>query len=252
MPLPKTISEIKAYQQPHDSIFSRLIYRKISKVLTFYMLRWIPGISAPDVTIISFVFGLVGAVGLLTPEWWGRILAFVCIQLSFAFDCSDGEIARMTGRGSKFGIWFDSISDRTKEIIWFMAIAVQLYWYAPAAANPFAWQVFVTGELGHSPNIIYLGLVAGLGTLLVGYLREAKKSIFLMERKPEIILKSGLHIGTVDVITVLLAFGALFHFEYYVLWIVTLPVPLLLAKQLYSTYSQSNKPKRDSVEALVK
>lgn len=248
MPLPQTIKEIKAYQQPHDSIFSRLIYRKISKVLTFYMLRWIPGISAPDVTIISFVVGLIGAVGLMYPAWWARLLAFVCIQLSFAFDCSDGEIARMTGRGSKFGIWFDSISDRSKEVIWFFAVACQLYWFTPVAQQPNDWHVLLSGNLGSSPWIIYLAGAASLGNLLVGYLREAKKSIFLAERKPEIILKSGLHIGTVDVITFLLSFGALLGFNYYVLWIVLLPTPLLLLKQMVSTYRQSNKPNRQSVD----
>ena len=232
MPLPQTVNEIVAYQQPHDSIFSRLIYRKISKHLTYWELKLIPGIAAPDVTIISFVVGLVGAVGLLYPAWWARILAFVCIQLSFAFDCSDGEVARMTGRGSKFGIWFDSISDRTKEIIWFLAIAYQYY--------------------PQHPYVYYLAGGAALGNLLVGYLREAKKSIFLEQRKPEIILKSGLHVGTVDVITVLLSFGAILSLNYYVLWIVLLPTPLLLLKQIVSTYRQSNKPNRQSTQALVK
>lgn len=230
MPIPQKINDIVAYQQPHDSIFSRLIYRKISKVLTFYMLRWIPGIAAPDVTIISFAVGLIGAVGLLYPAWWARILAFVCIQLSFAFDCSDGEVARMTGRGSKFGIWFDSISDRTKEIVWFFAVAYQYY------------PVY--------EHVYYLAAAASLGNLLVGYLREAKKSIFLTERKPEVVLKSGLHIGTVDVITVLLSFGALFGLNYYVLWIVLIPTPLLLLKQIISTYRQSNKPNRQSTDGI--
>lgn len=251
MPLPKTINEIQAYQQPQDSIFSRLIYRRISKVLTFYMLRFIPGVSAPDVTIISFVVGLIGAVGLLTPAWWGRVLAFVCIQLSFAFDCSDGEIARMTNRGSKFGIWFDSISDRTKELIWFFAVAYQLYYHAPLAPQPLTWEAVLAGHIGQSPMIIYLGLVAGMGMLLVGYLREAKKSIFLMERKPEVMLKAGLHVGTVDAVTFLLAFGALIQVEYYVLWLVVAPVPLLLMKQIISTYRQSNKPNRASVDPMT-
>lgn len=230
MPIPRKINDIVAYQQPHDSIFSRLIYRKISKVLTFYMLRWIPGIAAPDVTIISFVIGLVGAVGLMYPAWWARILAFVCIQLSFTFDCSDGEVARMTGRGSKFGIWFDSISDRTKEIVWFFAVAYQYY------------PVY--------EHVYYLAAAASLGNLLVGYLREAKKSIFLTERKPEVVLKSGLHIGTVDVITVLLSCGALLGLNYYVLWIILIPTPLLLLKQMISTYRQSNKPKRQSTDGI--
>lgn len=262
MPIPQSVAEIKAYQQPHDSVLSRLIYRRISKRLTYVMLRWIPGISAPDVTIISFIVGLIGAAALLLPHWWARLIAFVCIQLSFAFDCSDGEVARMTGRGSKFGIWFDSISDRTKEILWFLAIGVQLYYYAPvsnqtlidgkiAIAELLTGSDLWLGNVGGQPAIIYLALVAGLGTLLVGYFREAKKSIFLGERKPEFVLKQGLHIGTVDVITFLLAFGALLHFEYYVLWIVTLPVPLLILKQVVSTYRQSNKPNRQSTTPLV-
>lgn len=259
MPIPQRVSEIVAYQQPHDSILSRLIYRRISKYLTYGLLRWIPGISAPDVTIISFIIGVIGAVALLSPSWWARLIAFVCIQLSFAFDCSDGEVARMTGRGSKFGIWFDSISDRTKEIIWFVAIGIQLYYHAPVPAladlgsgiGGIGWTDLITGRVGAWPGILYLALTAAIGMTLVGYLREAKKSIFLEKRKPEFVLKQGLHIGTVDVITFLLAFGALMHFEYYVLWIVTLPVPLLIVKQLISTYRQSNKPNRQSTTPLV-
>ena len=251
MPIPQSVAEIKQYQQPHDSIFSRLIYRRISKRLTYVMLRWIPGITAPDVTILSFVVGIIGAIGLLTPEWYGRIAAFIAIQLSFALDCSDGEVARMTGRGSKFGIWFDSISDRTKEILWFMAIALQLYNFAPAAANPMSWEVLFTGDVGGSPWIIYLGFTAAVGMTLVGYLREAKKSIFLEKRKPELVLKSGLHIGTVDMITFLLAFGAILQLEFYVLWLMVLPVPFLLAKQLMSTYQHSNKADRTSTTPLV-
>lgn len=246
MSLPQRPQDVVQYQQPHDSIFSRLIYRRISKYLTYWLLKYVPGITAPDVTIISFVVGVIGAVGLLYPNWWARILAFIAIQLSFTLDCSDGEIARSVGRGSQFGIWFDSISDRTKEILWFMAIGIQLYRFAPQAtwAPGESWQAVFTGQLGHNPWAIYLAGAASLGTLLVGYLREAKKSIFLEKRKPEIVLKSGLHIGTVDVITFLLAWGAVLHLELYVLWLVTLPVPLFLIKQLVSTYRQSNKPKR--------
>lgn len=251
MPIPQSVKEIKQYQQPHDSVFSRLIYRRISKRLTYVMLRYIPGISAPDVTILSFLVGVLGAVGLLYPAWWARILAFVCIQLSFALDCSDGEVARMTGRGSKFGIWFDSISDRTKEIMWFMAIAIQLYYYAPVVETTLTFENILLGQVGYQPFIIYLGFTAAVGMTLVGYLREAKKSIFLEKRKPEIVLKSGLHVGTVDVITFLLAFGAIFWLEYYVLWLMVLPVPLLLVKQLISTYNHSNKPDRSSTTPLV-
>lgn len=247
MSLPNSPQDVVQYQQPHDSIFSRLIYRKISKYLTYWLVKYIPGVAAPDVTILSFLVGLIGVVGLMYPAWWARILAFVAIQLSFALDCCDGEIARMLGRGSAFGIWFDSISDRTKEILWFMAIGIQLYRFSPSAtwAPGESWQAVFTGELGHNPWAIYLAAAAALGTLLVGYLREAKKSIFLEKRKPEIVLKSGLHIGTVDVITFLLAWGALFSAELYVLWLVVLPVPLLLIKQIVSTYRQSNKPKRN-------
>lgn len=251
MPIPTSVAEIKAYQQPHDSIFSRLIYRKISKRLTYIMLRTIPGISAPDVTILSFLVGIIGAVGLLFPFWWARVLAFVCIQLSFALDCSDGEVARMTGRGSKFGIWFDSISDRTKEVLWFMAIALQLYYFAPVINQALSFTDILRGSVGHQPFVIYLGFIASLCVLLVGYLREAKKSIFLAERKPEFVLKTGLHIGTVDMITFLLAFGSILYLEYYVLWLMILPTPLLLIKQLRSTYRQSNKPNRKSVDPLT-
>lgn len=247
MPFPQKISDITAYQQSHDSIFSRVIYRRLSKVATFYLIRFFPRIAAPDVTIISFVIGIVGAIGLLSPSWWGRIVAFVCIQLSFVFDCSDGEIARMLNRGSKFGIWFDSASDRAKEILWFMAVAYQLYMNASPAPVPITPSALLTGDVGGSTVVMYLAFAAIVGNLLVGYFREAKKSIFLSERKPEIIVRPGLHIGTVDMITFLLSWGVLFHLEYYVLWLVAVSAPLLLLKQIISTYRQSEKPNRTSI-----
>lgn len=66
-------------------------------------LRLIPN----AVTLGMIGSGIVGAVLFALPFLWGKILGTVFIHLWYVFDCSDGEVARITKRFSKFGTEID-------------------------------------------------------------------------------------------------------------------------------------------------
>ena len=108
----KKIKDVKPFQKPQDSIFSMLFTRKLSRVLTFFMVKWFKGITPNQVSVFSFVLAVI-AVGLFLHEDWAwRVLGAVLLQLSFAFDCSDGEVSRIKNLSSKYGAWLDSTLDR--------------------------------------------------------------------------------------------------------------------------------------------
>ena len=48
----------------------------------------------------------------------------VLLQLSIIIDCVDGELARYTRRFSQLGAWLDAVTDRVKEYMVFMGLAI--------------------------------------------------------------------------------------------------------------------------------
>lgn len=106
--------------------FTKYVSLNIAKPFTFlfYTLK----ISPNSVTVLSLLVALA-AVGMLFLQGNAVIsglLFMVLLQLSYALDCSDGQLARLTGRQTLQGAWFDLLMDR---IINFAVLTGVLYWY---------------------------------------------------------------------------------------------------------------------------
>lgn len=218
MNLPPKISDLKIYQKPQDSIFSMLFTRHLSRVLTFFLLRLFPKITPNQVSCLSFLLAIIACILFLFTNYWWRVGGVILLQISFALDCSDGEIARLKNMSSKFGAWFDSVTDRFKEI--FMFAALTYAWYI---RHP-------------SLEVILIGAGAIISWLLVGYLREAKKSSWPTTQTAEFYITKTIYIGTVDVTIYLVSLAILLKLELYLLilfLIVSLP---LLLKQVRSAW----------------
>jgi phosphatidylglycerophosphate synthase len=218
MNLPQKISDLKSYQKPHDSIFTTLITRHISKFFSFIFIRYWKNVTPNKVSALSLFTAIIACGLFLLPNYWYRLIGVVLLQIAFAFDCSDGEIARYKNMGSKFGAWFDSVSDRFKEILMFAALTYA--WFARHPSN-YVWLI------GAATIVLWL---------LISYVREAKKSSWPIERKAEIYITKNIYIGTVDVTIFLVCAAILCKIELYVLALflaVSLP---LLFKQILSAW----------------
>ena len=76
------------------------------------------------ITILS----LLGHVPVAYFLWEGRpIRAAVCLAFFGLMDALDGALAREQKTASKFGMFFDAVTDRIKEIIVFSALTVFVY-----------------------------------------------------------------------------------------------------------------------------
>ncbi|MGH8866453.1 MAG: CDP-alcohol phosphatidyltransferase family protein [Actinomycetes bacterium] len=124
----------------------RLYMRRISLHVTRVFLRL--GWSPNQVTWLMIVTGVLAGPALLVPGLAGAVLGALLIQLYLLLDCSDGEVARWTGRTSITGVYLDRVGHYLAEASLLVGVG-----FRAADVVPNGWAV--------------LGLVAALGAILI-------------------------------------------------------------------------------------
>ena len=178
-----------------DALAQTMIEREIS-----------PNVLTVTGVLINAIGGFLLAFGAtLEPENinWIHLLAGVVILLANVFDTLDGTVARMSGQVTKFGAFFDSVTDRYSDMMLFSG-----------AITYFA--------LRHDALFVCVSALALLGGVMTSYTRARAESILpgkfdagYMERPERIVvlavtaLFSRLYVG-MTVIAVLANLAA-FH-----------------------------------------
>jgi phosphatidylglycerophosphate synthase len=93
---------------------------------TRYLARWCAGRGwSPNlVTTLSLLIALAGAGAAATGTRAGYICTAVALYLSFALDCTDGQLARYALQFSRIGSWLDATFDRAKEYAVYAGLAL--------------------------------------------------------------------------------------------------------------------------------
>ena len=55
------------------------------------------------------------------------IVAVVLLQLGFAFDSADGQLARLKGGGSPAGEWLDHVVDSARHLLFHLAVLIGVF-----------------------------------------------------------------------------------------------------------------------------
>ncbi len=148
------------------------------------------GLSPNALTVLGFAFMLVVAVVLARGQF---VMGGVLLVAAALFDALDGSVARLTGRVTKFGAFFDSTLDRFAEA----AIYGGLLWW------------FWGQGMGREAALAYATII---GSLMVSYTRaraeglgvECKVGWFTrFERIAVLVL--GLLLGQITVVLLVLA-----------------------------------------------
>jgi phosphatidylglycerophosphate synthase len=110
-----SIAELRAVTQP-ESIFARnsgehwagrLYMRRLSPYLTRLLLR--TPLTPNAVTGLMILTGVGAAAVLTLPGILPVVAVVLLLQLQILLDCSDGELARWTGRRSPMGVYLDRV-----------------------------------------------------------------------------------------------------------------------------------------------
>jgi len=122
----RTISDrsfqLRRASRANDGLFSTLAVRPVSRQLSALLTR--TNISPNSVTTASFVVSVLAATLFSVGARSLALLAVVLMYGSLVLDCVDGELARLTDRGSRFGAWLDGFTDRIKENLLLVGLAV--------------------------------------------------------------------------------------------------------------------------------
>ena len=113
---------LKMANRANDGFYSVFFLRKFSKLLTWLAVR--VNATPNQVTLISFAIGLYSALCFTKGTFSQTLLGAALLQLSIIVDCVDGELARYTRKFSKLGAWLDAVTDRVKEYMVFLGLAI--------------------------------------------------------------------------------------------------------------------------------
>ena len=122
-----------------DGFVSQYVNRAISRPLSMLLAR--TPVTPDQITVASFLLGVLGAgfLVLANSSFW--IAGGIMIQVASIVDGCDGEVARLKHRSSARGGWLDTVLDRYADTA--LAFAVTL---AAARVDPSSW-VWIAGCL---------------------------------------------------------------------------------------------------------
>ena len=162
-----------------DGAVATRLNRAVSqRFVTPVLLGVFPSITPNQVTMAAFAVALAAAAALTAHA---PVVAAVLITAASVLDGSDGEIARLAHRSSRFGSFFDGVLDRTADGLLFTGAAIYL-----ATSGDLA------GRLGsvQVPVVIAVAGLALVGHLLVSY-TTAKAAVDLGHRYHGVLVAGG-------------------------------------------------------------
>lgn len=115
--------------------YSRFVNRRLGRLLAAWAYR--RGLSPNAVTGLSALatFSGIALLALFAPSWIVGAAVALLLVLGYALDSADGQVARLTGRGSPAGEWLDHVVDATKISAMPLALAVGLYRFDTVAVG---------------------------------------------------------------------------------------------------------------------
>ncbi len=121
-------------ENPRDGLVDTYLNRRYSRLLTRLFLR--TPLTPNQITVLSFLTGLLGASCFLLGSYGGSVLGALLLQFSTVLDCVDGEVARVKMLESPLGEWLDITLDTVVHIAIFLGVGVAVWKQDGLAAAP--------------------------------------------------------------------------------------------------------------------
>jgi CDP-diacylglycerol--glycerol-3-phosphate 3-phosphatidyltransferase len=197
------------------------------------IVRWVSR-SRINPNALTFI-GLLINIGCGVLYGYGMFFrAGLLMILANVFDMLDGQVARLRGRVTRFGAFFDSVIDRYSDIIVYVGIMV---FYARDTEK-------------HSTLLVALTGLALVGSVMVSYSRARAESLDIackvgfLERPERVVL---LIIGSLTEIGP--ASNPFLHKVPQVLWVLAVLSHWTVVHRVYHTWRELREPDRAAVEA---
>lgn len=145
-----SVAELRQVAQPPGHLERRngehwagvLYMRRLSIYVTWAMTK--TPVTPDQLTWVMTVAGVAAGFVLALPGLWAAVLAALLIQVYLLLDCSDGELARWTGKTSLAGVYLDRVGAYFAEA----AVLAGLGWRASEVLPDWYTVLGFAGALG--------------------------------------------------------------------------------------------------------
>ncbi|GGZ18474.1 CDP-alcohol phosphatidyltransferase family protein [Streptomyces poonensis] len=121
MEIPPLAEVRRLTEKRRDAWWTVLLVDPVATPLVRLTARW-RWITPNGITWAALVMGLAAAACFAQGDRQWLVIGAIVYHISFIFDCMDGKLARLTGRGSEFGAWLDYVFDRVRVLICAVAL----------------------------------------------------------------------------------------------------------------------------------
>ncbi|MFI6596248.1 CDP-alcohol phosphatidyltransferase family protein [Nonomuraea sp. NPDC050536] len=135
-----SVAEFRRVAQPAGHLerkngehWAGVLYMRNLSIYVTWALAKTP-VTPNQLTWLMTIVGIVGGAVLALPGLWAAVVSALLIQVYLLLDCSDGELARWTGKTSLAGVYLDRVGAYFTEAavlvaLGFRASAVLPDWY---------------------------------------------------------------------------------------------------------------------------
>lgn len=113
---------LRSLAKPTDGFVSRHLNRPLSIATSRYLARW--GVRPNTITTFVFIITLIGAYLVALAEPAMIAVGGILFQIASILDGCDGEVSRLKFQGSRWGAWYDTISDNIRYMVFYMALGL--------------------------------------------------------------------------------------------------------------------------------
>jgi CDP-diacylglycerol--glycerol-3-phosphate 3-phosphatidyltransferase len=184
--------------------------------------------------VLTFM-GLLMNIGCGVLFGYGMFFkAGLLMILANIFDMFDGQVARLRGRVTRFGAFFDSVIDRYSDIIVFVGIMV----------------FYARSTRAHSTLLVALTGLALVGSVMISYSRARAESLDIackvgfLERPERVVLLIIASLTEVGPMT-----NPFLHKMPQVLWVLAVLSHWTVVHRIYHTWRELRETDRAAVEA---
>ncbi len=194
------------------------------------------GRSRINPNVLTFI-GLLINIGCAVLYGYGRFVAAGLLMIvANLFDMLDGQVARLRGRVTRFGAFFDSVIDRYSDIIVYVGIMI----------------FYARDTVAHSTLLVALTGLALVGSVMVSYSRARAESLSIackvgfLERPERVVL---LIIGSLTMTGS--PSNPFLHKMPQVLWVLAILSHWTVVHRIYHTWRELRQTDRAAVEAAA-
>lgn len=144
---------LKMLVKDTDGWVSKNINRFFSTRVSLFLTKF--NTDPNIVTTFVFLITLWGAWMVASGEYLWIAIGGLIFQIASILDGCDGELARLTYKGSRFGAWYDTITDNIRYVVFLTALGIgaytasgnEIYFYCALILAVFAtYTAFIMGR----------------------------------------------------------------------------------------------------------